>query len=89
MAAIATSPTTTPAAIAALFDPPDAAATAVGLAVTKTVCPPITDVTTEGFADVVAAGDELVEEGLALVSEEPSEDPPLAKLTLVVVVLVM
>ena len=86
MAAIATSPTTTPAAIPALLDPPDFAAVAVLLAVTKTVCPPITDVTTDGFEDAVAEGDDsAVLEGLSLGSDE---DPPLAKSTLVVVVLV-
>jgi len=89
MAAMATSPTTTPAAMPALLDPPDFAAVAVLLAVTKTVCPPITDVTTEGFEDVVAEGDEPVVEGLSLGSVESSEDPPLAKSTLVVVVLVI
>jgi hypothetical protein len=88
MAAIATSPTTTPAAMPALLDPPDfAVPVAVLLAVTKTVCPPITDVTTDGFEDVVAEGDELaVLEGLATSS---AEDPPLAKSTLVMVVLVI
>jgi hypothetical protein len=87
MAAIATSPTTTPAAIPALLDPPDfAEALAVLLAVTKTVCPPITDVTTDGFEDVVAEGDEpAVLEGLSLGSVGSDEDPPLAKSTLVVV----
>jgi hypothetical protein len=86
-AAIATSPTTTPAAIPALLDPPDfAEALAVLLAVTKTVCPPITDVTMDGFEDVVAEGDEpAVLEGFSLGSVGSDEDPPLAKSTLVVV----
>lgn len=52
MAAMATMPTTTPAAMPALFGPPDALAEPV--AVTTTVCPPT--VTTDGFADVVADG---------------------------------
>lgn len=82
MAATATSPTTTPAAIPALLDPPDfALPVAVLLAVTKTVCPPIT-VTTDGFEDDVAEGDEpAVEEGLSL---ESAEEPPSAKSALVV-----
>jgi len=87
MAAMATIPTTTPAAIPALLDPLDFAAVAVLLAVTNTVCPPITDVTTDGFEDAVAEGAEpAVLEGLSV---ESSEDPPLAKLTLVAVVLVI
>jgi hypothetical protein len=75
----------------ALLDPPDfAVPVAVLLAVTKTVCPPITDVTTDGFEDVVAEGDEpVVLEALSLGLVDSSEDPPLAKSTLVVVVLVI
>jgi len=82
MAATATSPTTTPAATPALLDPLDfAVPVAELLAVTKTVCPPIT-VTTDGFEVVVAEGDETaVLEGLSL---ESVEDPPSAKSALVV-----
>jgi len=57
-AAAATTPTTAPAAMAALFVPPDLAEAEAeveeGPAVTMTVSPPT--VTTDGFADVVDEG---------------------------------
>lgn len=73
-AAAATTPTTAPAAMAALFVPPDLAAPEPeveleGPAVTMTVSPPT--VTTDGFADVV---DEGVDVALVDVADPDPDD---------------